>query len=350
VLDLKKLIEAEQKHEVSWQKLIFAGKVLTDESTLASNNIIEGSFLVLMVKKPKPGETTTSVSSPTSTHTPTSNTPASPPVTTKTSSPTPTPPTTTPTPANAPPTPQPSQNPSPIVTTFQQGAETLVMGADYEETVNRIMELGFERDQVAKALRASFNNPDRAVEYLMTGIPDVVGVPPPPSAARTSGVGAGAVAGGGQAAQPQRTLENVFTQPPPVGGFGGGSAGAGAGAGAGGGGSGSPLEALRHLPQINQFRQLIQQNPQLLEPLLQQMAQANPRLIEYINQHQEEYLQVTREEREAIERLEGLGFDRSVVIQAFFACDKDENLTANYLLEHGGEILRDEEEDEGQGQ
>ena len=44
-------------------------------------------------------------------------------------------------------------------------------------------------------------------------------------------------------------------------------------------------------------------------------------------------IQVSEEERAAIDRLCQLGFDRNEVIQAYFACDKNEQLAANLLAQ-----------------
>ena len=50
-------------------------------------------------------------------------------------------------------------------------------------------------------------------------------------------------------------------------------------------------------------------------------------------------IELSEQEAAAVARLEGMGFDRQQCLEAFLACDRDEELAANYLLEHGNEDM-----------
>lgn len=50
---------------------------------------------------------------------------------------------------------------------FPNSFVLVVTGANFETAIQNMMELGFPREQCMLAMRASFNNPDRAAEYLM---------------------------------------------------------------------------------------------------------------------------------------------------------------------------------------
>ncbi|XP_051024544.1 UV excision repair protein RAD23 homolog A isoform X1 [Acomys russatus] len=332
VKTLKEKIEAEKGRDafpVAGQKLIYAGKILSDDVPIKEYHIDEKNFVVVMVTKAKVGQVTPAPPEASPTAAPESSTPFLPAPASGMSHP--------------PPTSREDKSPSEESATTtspesisgsvpssgssgreEDAASTLVTGSEYETMLTEIMSMGYERERVVAALRASYNNPHRAVEYLLTGIP---GSPEPEH---------GSV-------QESQVAEQPATEA----------------------GEQNPLEFLRDQPQFQNMRQVIQQNPALLPALLQQLGQENPQLLQQISRHQEQfiqmlneppgeladisdvegevgaigeeapqmnYIQVTPQEKEAIERLKALGFPESLVIQAYFACEKNENLAANFLL------------------
>lgn len=67
-------------------------------------------------------------------------------------------------PLNEPPKEQPKplpSNPNPA------NSNNLVLGENYNQTITDICNMGFAREEVLKAMQAAFNNPDRAIEYLI---------------------------------------------------------------------------------------------------------------------------------------------------------------------------------------
>uniref|UniRef100_A0A131YXT0 UV excision repair protein RAD23 n=2 Tax=Rhipicephalus TaxID=426455 RepID=A0A131YXT0_RHIAP len=350
------------------QKLIYAGKILSDDSKMSEYEIDEKKFVVIMVTKPKQSvDATAATPGPGATSTVASAGTASPAaakqLAAEAQKPAETPSSASKSPAQSPAhsaATTPTSRPAAAETTgLAMAASALVMGDEYERMVQQIMEMGYERPQVERALRASFNNPDRAVEYLLTGIP--------PSQQDPAEESHGATEESEdipRSAPSDTTMSSPQSQHGTTGGSGGPLEAALA---AEGGNPEDPLAFLRFQPQFQQMRQVIQQNPQLLNAVLQQLGQTNPQLLQLISRNQEAFVrmlnepspppggasqggapgglgsgggapievnygQVTPQDKEAIERLKALGFPEYLVVQAYFACDKNENLAANFLL------------------
>ncbi|BGP41076.1 UV excision repair protein rad23 [Rhodotorula kratochvilovae] len=377
VADLKKKIEAEQGFPVDNQKIIFSGKILPDDKTVADADFKPKDFCVVMVTKPKAAPAAAPAASTSApTPAPAAAPPAAVPQTPAQPSATPVAPNAPgPAPAAAAPSTTEAETPAPANNAPPGDSSTsFFAGSALETSISEMVAMGFPREQVQRAMRASFNNPHRAVEYLMTGIPETAPEPaaapaaanPPgtPSPASGNAAPLAATPAPAAAAAPRNLFEAAAAArnaPPPAA-----AAAGGAGAGAVSGGSGE-LEQLRSAPIMQQLRGLVQQNPALLQPFLQQLGASNPELLTLIERNQQEfveflqegveegegvdalmdqfgdddgeggaggpggsqYIQVTEEERAAIERLVAMGFDRQLVIQAYIACDKNEELAAN---------------------
>ena len=74
-------------------------------------------------------------------------------------------------PTDAEPAPQPAQptteQPAQPPTASGPGGSFLT-GTSLAAAIDNIVDMGFPREEAQRAMRASFNNPDRAVEYLTT--------------------------------------------------------------------------------------------------------------------------------------------------------------------------------------
>lgn len=271
---------------------IFTGCILDDDKVLASYNVDEKKFIVVMVKKggavasstgsstaaaqPKEKEKEEPAKSTPTTTTETKDDTQKSSSTNITSSPVKT--TATEQPAvvkeNTSSTSSPSGGGVAGQSQIALAESNLVMGENYNTMVKNIMEMGYDRESVVRALNASFNNPERAVEYLITGIPETA------VQDRSSASGAEQAI----ATSAERTAGN---QPSEIRASRGGAGG--------GGNSESPLAFLRNQAQFQQMRNVIQQNPEMLNAVLQQIGQTNPALLQLISENQEAFVNMLNE-------------------------------------------------------
>ncbi|ROT36008.1 UV excision repair protein Rad23 [Sodiomyces alkalinus F11] len=365
ISSVKEKIAQEKGWEAKDQKLIYSGKILKDEDTVESYKIEEKGFVVCMVNKPKP-KPAAAPAAPAASSSAAPATPAQPVAAT------PAPPAAPQASSQA----APPSTPTPAARSEAAPADPgLVMGTQRSEVIANMEAMGFERTQIDAALRAAFYNPDRAVEYLLTGIPDNIQQerqrqdepPQPPPAAAAAAVPAAAAQPAAPSGNNDNENVNLFDLAAQRSTAGRGAAGGAASLGdaaAQTGGAGNGLDFLRHNAQFQQLRQVVQQQPQMLEPILQQLGAGNPQLAQLIAAHPQRFIEllseegdddvplppgaqaisVTEEERDAIDRLCGLGFDRDQAIQAYFACDKNEELAANFLFDQP-----DDDDDRPQG-
>ncbi len=208
--------------------------------------------------------------------------------------------------------------------------------------------MGFPRADIDRAVRAAFFNPDRAVEYLLNvsfsgtyhksaqltdclqGIPENIQQEQRQARGAAAGGAGGTAAATTPAAQPATGTTPTPADPSAEGdqpinlfeaaaqanrGGAGGAAGrprgqaaaaaaglAGLGAGAGTEGAGAAagglgnLDFLRNNDQFRQLREIVQTQPRMLEPILQQVGAGNPQLAQLIGQNPDQFLQLLSED------------------------------------------------------
>lgn len=321
---VKQSIQASQGHPAENQKLIFSGKILADDKTVAEYEIMEKDFLVVMVSKPKMTKAPKEEPKPAEAvdATPTKTAEAKP--------------------AEAAPA-APSEAPA-------AGPSSFLAGEAYKTALDGMVEMGFAREDAERAMRRSFNNPDRAVEYLMNGLPEEpatesVEVPAaapaaaPPTTARSGNLfeqAAAAQAGGQAGGQvPGDAADPMLIGEPD--------------------GEGRQVVDFSNPATIERIRSLIETNPAALQPVVQALVQAHPQLAEAMVADPEGVLnmiagdaagasdgevmvpaqldQLSTEDREKVEQIMAMGIPERKAIESYLMCGRNLEMAVQYYFE-----------------
>lgn len=295
--------ESKQDYPVERQRLIYLGKIMEDDDPLSQYNLDDKKFVVVMNKKPAAA--------------PAAAEPAAAPAATSSAKSESAPA------ASAAAAEKPKQEEKPKE---DKKPEPEPPQDDIQIKIQRITEMGYSEEEARIALEICDNNPDRAVEYLLSEIA-------------------------------------TSSMPPSAGGGGGGGSALG-GSGGLAGSQESRLAFLREHPTFLEMKRLLQEDPSLLPQLLQKIQSSNPDLMRIISENQVEFLalinegadgagpdgrsggvprelettaaamvdSLTQSDMDAIDRLKALGYPEHLVIQAYIACERNEYQAAEFLV------------------
>ncbi len=309
VLELKKKIESSHQFDHTTLNLVFNGSKLVDTKKLCDYNIKEENVIIMMSSKVKPVNVNTTPQEEAkkeekldSTNKPTTTTQQG----------------TTPQPQI-----QPQSQPKPK--------------KDYSSEVKMLMDMGFPKAESESAVNAAKGNINLAIEFLSTGIPENLPV------------GDDEMGEDGQgdtsAIRNIASLVKILCQNDPS----------------------KFQNLLLSLQQTSpEIVELIQENEAEFKELIQApITEEDIRNFQAFNQssglgsgmssgsgaesgsmqrgpHGENVIRLSKEDYDAVKRLKELGFDEREAAQAFFACDKNEELAANFLMENR---IREQEEE-----
>ena len=282
VKDLKLEIEKVHNFDSSCIKLLHSGVVLEDDKKLEEYKIKEGNVIIMMLLKPKKVEAK----------------------------------------------PEPNQKEELQQQEPPKNEENKPQ-PQYTEQINALVDMGYEKEKVERAIKAANGSIDLAVEYL--------------------------------------NEEQIPNQNEPN---------------TGNANSNIPSSSNSNLPEelkknASIIKCLCMNNPEKLPSILTNLKEHSPQLFELIKQHEEDFknllvsplseedirnfqsiqqelrrppgqtIRLTKEESDAVKRLQELGFSQADAVQAYFACDKNEEMAANFLFE---QKMRDDAEGNNQNQ